>query len=230
MIKIYRRDKQMKKTPKKDITKKQDNQIKQLFPDWDNLKITPKEGLFIYHYCTNHFNATKAYTDAGYTATTPESASVMACMILRKPKFKILVKRYLNEYLNIHKDKLETEIFDIYYNQMTYDIAEIIDNEGQLIKNLSEYTKEQRQCIEHIETKYAGKVELVKYVVVKLADRNKAADKLAKYIEMMKEPDTNLFIGIGDETMRRLEKLRVVKEEYKDEIIQINEEENDEQN
>lgn len=68
------------------------------------LGLTPREAMFVDHYLT-HYNATRAYRDADYTAKNDNVAAVEACRLLRKPK----IAQYLAAKMKMMFERVEEE-------------------------------------------------------------------------------------------------------------------------
>ncbi len=144
-------------------------------------KLTIKEKTFIREYCKD-FNGTRAAIKAGYSK---KSAGVIASQNLNRLNIKLQIKEYLNSILGQYKDTLEYEIINTYKVLAFYNPDDIIDKNGLLkvtdLSKLGELSK----CIKGIETKYNSNGD--KQVIIKLADREQALDKLAQYMSLLKQ-------------------------------------------
>jgi hypothetical protein len=88
------------------------------------------------------------------------------------------------------------------WKRATYDIS-IFKNPNGSLKKLDSIPKAWRCCIDDTEPRLFGKNAEVREVITKLADRDKAIDKLDKYVNLTgnKEDDSN---KLSDETMKNL--------------------------
>ena len=149
-------------------------------------KLTPKEKLFINHWLNNHFNATQAAIDAGYSKKT---AGVIGHENLKKPYIKQYIDSVIGSVIKDQKRALEARLLDLYQVRAFYDPKDIIDDNGHLIKPLDEMG-ELSKCIEGIETEAemtTDKMTKPAKIKIKLCNREKAKESLAKYMSMMTE-------------------------------------------
>lgn len=161
--------------------------LRKNFKFFKELKLKPKQIKFICYYCQLGFNATEAYKQAGYKYKNNNSASATSSGMLRQPNIKKGIRMYLDEALGVFKDKLEKEIFDMLYRQMTYDPFMFINTDGSpKFKKPEDIKPEWRCCIKAIETKLYGQSE-TRITKITLVDREQAVEKLAKYITMFKD-------------------------------------------
>lgn len=145
-------------------------------------KLEPKEKLFIAEYCNNGFNGTQAALKAGYSK---RSAGAISSENLQKPYIKAHIKAYLNEILGKYKDTLEYRIIQQYMVLAFYDTEDILNKDGKIktkdLKSLGELSK----CIKGIYTSYNAKGQ--KQVKVELYNRESALEKLAQYMNLLRQ-------------------------------------------
>lgn len=142
-------------------------------------------------------NAGKAYLKA-YPNSTIESGRISAYNLLKKDEVKKAVRNEVETLLGAHKLTLEKELFDYYYIRAFFDPTEIIGLNGELLITEDELrNKNLILCIDSINRKYTNSGE--SYMEYKLADRDKAAEQLSKYIQMIKNgPNVNVNFDAGN--------------------------------
>jgi uncharacterized protein YwgA len=101
---------------------------------------------------------------------------------LRSAKGRSALKKYIENIIGETKDTLELKIIKLYMIQAFYNPADIIDDDGLLISPLADLG-DLAYCIEGIEKTYSRAGEIVKKV--KLVNRDKALEQLARYINIM---------------------------------------------
>lgn len=172
---------------------------KKVIPEWKKLKLKPKEIMFLSLYINNGFNGRQAYLDSiAREGTTIEAATTQANQTLRKPNVSAAFTAWKELYIEVTKEMLEPAILNQLKKRAFYDILTFTDSDGNF-KQLNEIEDEWRCCIDGVERKYYGKDADVCVVVSKLADRDKAMDKLEKYIDMIKEKGNNFNVNVdGD--------------------------------
>lgn len=149
--------------------------------------------LFVHNFIANGFkDAGKAYRDAYPKCSNDNSAYACASKSLRQPRIKALIKAEIDRALADKRAHLEHQIFNFWYTRMTYDPTEIIDLTGVLKMSESDLRRKGLHvCIDGINRKLNAQGD--SYVEYKLADRDKAADRLEAYIAMIKpQPVTNV--------------------------------------
>lgn len=168
-------------------------------------KLTIKQRKFVYFYVMNGFIGAYACKNAGYKVRKGKDEAnfyrVVACQNLNKLNLKEAIKRITKHQIK-DRSELEKELFDILWHRANYDIKTFQKNNGEF-KELKDIPDEWSCCIDGTEIKYYGKECQQKVVVSKLADRDKAIDKLDKYIQFSKEVDFNKNT-LTDETMQSL--------------------------
>ena len=151
-----------------------------------DIGLRPKQINFIKQYVET-MNATQSYIDnIAREGTTYDSAGTESRLTLQRPLVRKGVQFLFDTFIAEKKLKLETKLLDSYYRRAFYDITMFQDEEGNF-KKLTGIDKEWRCCVDATEVKYYGKDAQRRVVVSKLPDRDKALDKLSKYIEMIKE-------------------------------------------
>jgi phage terminase small subunit len=149
------------------------------------IRLTPKQQIFISEYCNNGFNGTQAAIKAGYSKNT---AKQIAAENLSKLYFKEAIKKYLDEVLSQYKNTLEYEIIQTYKILAFYNPDDIITKQGKLKKDLSELG-DLAKVVTGIEVSYSATGK--KKIKIKLADRENALKQLANYMNLIKDGDTN---------------------------------------
>lgn len=192
------------------------SELKKVTPYLDEIepKLTSRQRLFSWYYCFNGFNAADACRRAGHKYKNADDAqasakyySIIGAQNLTKPVIKEAIKLILQNELDTNKEKLETELFDLYYVQATYDPSMFYNTDGSpRFETWDEIPKKFRCCVESLETKYYGKDAHKAVTIMKLVDRKNAQDKLAKYVKMLNDDSgVNInVIGPDDETIKEL--------------------------
>lgn len=152
--------------------------------DWS--KASPIEQMFCYEYFTRGFNllaAFKAVAGADGHGDL-EEVEKRAQMFANRMKVVRALKVLVDYFLQDRKVALAPKILEVLEAQAFYDIANIVDSNGELKCKLSELSYKDRLCIKSIETRYYGKDADVSATVVTLVDRNQALEKLARFIAL----------------------------------------------
>jgi phage terminase small subunit len=197
----------------------------------DDLKLTPKEKLFIYWYCkpgTDSFQVqTRAAIKAGYKSNTAYAAGYN---LRKKPEIASAIKRVMETYVGIDVEEEFQNMLALQKKRIHYDIGdyykEVVINADkeqpeviEVIKNLHELTPEQRMAIESVDFK--GKDADRK--VYMMADREKSIS----FIMNLRKQLNSQIADDGDgeeETMEIImERLSIKKtvRRNKDEISKI---------
>jgi hypothetical protein len=188
---------QSKKIIPKLIKKRNKEPLKKTFHLFDDLDLKPRQKLFVAYYCANHFNAYEAYIKAGYNTTTEGSAQASASILLRNPKIVEAMSRYIKDILAPCKSELEKRIYDVWFKRAFYDVKMFINDDGSpAFAGWDEIPEEWRVVVDGIETKAYGKDASVEKIVIKLANKENALDKLDKYIGMTRETNVLELVEI----------------------------------
>jgi len=182
--------------------------------------------MFVHYYCENGFNALQAYRSAysapGKEIPADQTAGTLGHLLLKNIQVQEGIHTYLESILAPSRTILEKQIFDTLWKRAFYDPSMFLDLDGEVrtiddpetgIARAIEFKdipEEWRCVIDGIEKKYFGKDAVVYSIVLKLADRDKALDKLDKYIGMTK--DTKV-IEITEVPAERKKQLRQMVEE-----------------
>jgi len=178
---------------------------KQLYNRLKKMQLTPKEIKFCTEYISNGYNATQAYMTV-YPTSGKNTAMVTSVQYLLKPKLKEAVGIILCEWISEKKVALENQIIASLYLQAFYDPKMFIQIDGTPnFKDWDDIPKDLRICIEGIETKYYGQSER-KVIIVKLVDRNKALERLDKWLGMTREK-MNVVHTIDEDTSKKLTRI-----------------------
>ncbi len=161
---------------------------------WDD-ELRGKQRLFVLFYCTDaecFLNGTKAYSKAYPDCTGSDAAAVSASKMLRKAKVKTAIRHLLRIARDDLDDKMIHKLLHQYEVLSFYNPADIITASGGLIVDDLKELGELAMCVEGIETKVnqAGQ-----YTVIKLVNRFKAMEALAKYLKLIK-PDVEIDVSM----------------------------------
>lgn len=171
-------------------------------------ELTTKEKMFVHYWLNNHFNATKAAIDAKYSKKT---AGVIGSENLKKPYIKEYIDSVIGEVIKDQKRALEARLLDLYQVRAFYDPKDVISDSGELIKPLEELGQLSK-CIEGIETEeevITEKLRKPAKVKIKLCNRERAMELLAKYMSMMTEKvDVTHEYKEGHPVANELKKIR----------------------
>jgi phage terminase small subunit len=165
----------------------------------DSDELTQKQKLFVTYYCTDpetRFNATKSYQKA-YSIRkhkVPEAtAAAQSSKLLKRPAIKEAIRAELALFQN-ETDTINTyRILELYRTLAFYDPADIITKKGDLkadsIEELGELSRAISGIIKHINKDGTLTIE------IKLADRYRAMENLAKYLNLIR-PDTAIDVTV----------------------------------
>jgi phage terminase small subunit len=160
---------------------------------------TPEQRAFVLNFIEQGFkNAGGAYRRAYPKCKTENSANVSASQLLRRPKIHALIKDEMDRLMDGKKEFLEHQIFNFWFVRMTYDPTEVIGLDGRLKITEEELRKKGLHvCIDSVNEKITSQGD--RYLEYKLADRDKAADMLSRYIQMIKPPaQVNMNFQAGE--------------------------------
>lgn len=181
-------------------------ELKKITKYLDDLDLTDRQRKFSYFYVNNDFKGADAARKAGckHSSKKTTEAAAMACqasLLKSITKVKEAINRIIDNQLRDFNE-IRKRLNDYWWKRASYDIATFIDDDGEF-KALKQIPKAWRCCVDGVEKKYYGKDAHVKVVVAKLADRDKAMEKLDRLINMTgnKEDDSN---KLTDETMKNL--------------------------
>jgi len=188
--------KKVKRTePKKNLSEKKESKH---MKEEDSYNLTEKQRLFAEIYVRN-FNATQAAIKAGYS---PVSAFVIGCENLRKPN----VREYINHLKQLKKESImlgEDDIVERYMRIAFADMTDFSDFgmeeipmvvDGQLVRDKDGEIIYQPVNVlrfkssSHVDGGLICEIKTSRQgASIKLEDRQKALDWLAKYFEMNPE-------------------------------------------
>lgn len=153
--------------------------------EWD-ANLTGKKRLFVLFYCTEEdcfLNGTRAYLKAYKNCESENAAAVNAVKLLRNAKVKSAVKKLLRLARDEDDEQAVYKVLKTYERLSFFDPADIIDSSGRLLVDDLKDLGELSICVEQIETR-VGKSG--SYTIVKLANRYKAMEALAKYLNIIR--------------------------------------------
>ncbi|MCP4336607.1 MAG: hypothetical protein GY679_02015 [Mycoplasma sp.] len=141
--------------------------------------------MFVSYYVIYNFDSVGAALVAGYTQ---KRAAGAAGKLLSQENIRGAVAEFIEVYINKLNELTELNVVKQYMLEATYDPADIINADGSPKFNSLSELGEKSRVIVGIESKYFGKGEdRVKQTTVKLADRNKALQQLARYKKLIRE-------------------------------------------
>jgi phage terminase small subunit len=150
------------------------------------MSIARAQKQFVARFIEQDFrNATEAYLYA-YPKAAYHTARVEAARLLAKPSIRNYMGDVISEALKREKIPLEKRLFDYWMRRAFYDVTEIIGLNGTL-KLTEEELREKglHACIDSVNKKVNARGETT--ITYKFADKDKAADMLQKYIQMIHE-------------------------------------------
>lgn len=155
-------------------------------------EIQPFEKLFVSFYISDaHWDAYKAYLmaklpDAGSMSKT----RIKANTLLNKPRVQEAINVYVDTVINANKHRAKVNIIELQRSRAFYDPASLLKGDGSLkYQSLEDIPVEDRMVIDGIETRWYGKDATTKATVVKLANRDKAIEGLAKLLRLNDETE-----------------------------------------
>jgi phage terminase small subunit len=183
-------------------------------------RITKAQHDFVNYFIEQDFkNSTAAYRRA-YPQASEESARREGSRLLTNVGIQSLISQTLADILQKDKIPLEKRIFDYWMKRAFYDVTEIIDLHGNLM--LTEEQLRERgldACIDSINKKTDAQGRDI--ITYKFADKDKAADMLQRYIQMVR--NDQVITVKDDSRLVDLKKLLLEKAEQsreeKDRII-----------
>lgn len=173
-------------------------------------KAKPKEKIILYTQEQTDFvrfyieqrlrNAGAAYLRAYPNTTSEDIAYTCASKLLRTAKIQALLKKQIEEATGKLTENLSHQIISMWVTRAFYDPAEIINDDGYLVKPMKELQKMGLSvCIENPDMKIDK--DGGEHVTFKLVDRKEALDQLQKYIGLIKPlPTVNLNLNKDSET------------------------------
>jgi ribosomal protein S20 len=169
--------------------------------EWDS-DLKGRRRLFVQYYCTDgdcFMKPIPAYQKA-YTKTSNgipvepsyETAKNRSSNLMQKPEVRAAIKKLLRKAQDEIDEETRYQILRMYKELAFYNTSDIIDAKGNLkvsdISQLGELAK----CVTGITRKVNDKGR--ESIEVKLADRFKALEAIAKYLDLIK-PDGSTTIN-----------------------------------
>ena len=157
---------------------------------------TQEQTDFVRFYIENRLqNAKDAYLRAYPNCKSETGAYSSASTLLRTPKIQLLLKEKLEEATGELKDNLDFKLLKMWVTRANYDVADILNDDGSLVRPMSELKKLGLSiCIDGVDVRIDK--EGNEHQCYKLADRDKAQDQLQKYIGLIKpQPVVNLNVN-----------------------------------
>jgi phage terminase small subunit len=149
-------------------------------------KITKAQRNFVNHFIEQDFkNAAVAYQRA-YPQSSEESARRQASRLLTNVDIQEYLSSVIAEALHRDKIPVEKRIFDYWMRRAFYDITELIDLHGNVKLTEGELREKGLEvCIDSINLKTDANGNNI--ITYKFADKDRAAEMLQKYIQMIHE-------------------------------------------
>jgi phage terminase small subunit len=149
-------------------------------------KITRAQKRFVDFYIEQDFkNASAAYIRA-YPQSSEESARRQASRLLTNVDIQEYLSSVIAEALHRDKIPVEKRIFDYWVRRAFYDITELIDIHGNVKLTEGELReKGLEDCIDSVNKKIDAQGNAI--ITYKFADKDRAAEMLQKYIQMIHE-------------------------------------------
>ncbi len=159
-------------------------------PEWQ--AISPQERVFLYKYFMSGFDETTSYLETlGNPDISKDVAKRSAHHVLNKPPMLKALQALVDYFLAERKISYVPKILSLLEAQAFYDPSEIVDSTGELRVPLADLPPYLRLCVEGIETKFYGKDADRSVTVVKLVNRQKALESLARYVALFSGDVTN---------------------------------------
>jgi phage terminase small subunit len=164
-------------------------------------KITKAQRDFVNYFIEQDFkNAAEAYRKA-YPKVSNETARANASRLLTNTNIQEIIAETITEILKKDKIPLEKRLFDYWMKRAFYDITEIIDVKGKMKLN----DKQLRErgltvCIDSINKKINA--QGIETLVYEFADKDKAAEMLQRYIQMIKPARQEVDVSGGLQLVR----------------------------
>jgi hypothetical protein len=160
---------------------------------WD-AALKGRRRLFVLYYCTREdcfLKAPEAYQKAyakrrrgAVEEPSYSTAATNAWKLLQHPEVRAAVRKLLRAAQEEIDEETRHQVLRLYKTLALYNPADIIDDKGGLTRPLSELG-ELAKCVAGISRKVTDKGR-VNYEI-KLADRFKALEGIAKYLELIRE-------------------------------------------
>jgi hypothetical protein len=161
--------------------------------------ILEKRETFVRELIKNDFKNAAGVYEKVY-GCTKKVASACASRLLKDANIQAIMAEELAAVLKEKRIPLEKRILDTWMVRAFYDIADIVDDQGQLVKTMDVLRKEGLSVvIDGIDVKPDKNGD--EHYVYKLADRDRALDMLQKYVQMIKPFDMKIKNpGEGEES------------------------------
>lgn len=173
-------------------------QVRLVIPDWQELGATLPQARFAAEYCSNNFNAVKAYKNAVNSTGSYATMSTMASKYMQIPSVVKCIEAFTVSWIGEKRLQLHSKILQILWAQAFYDPSMFINGEGQpTFTDLTEIPSDMRCVVVSIKTKYHGKDATQKTIEIELVDRKSAIRELAAYVNLMKDAKTTPTITIN---------------------------------
>lgn len=157
---------------------------------------TQEQSDFVRFYIEQRLqNAGGAYLRAYPNCKSEDTAYMAASRLIRTDKIRELLKTQIEEATGKLTENLSHQIISMWVTRAFYDPAEIIDDDGYLVKPMKELQKLGLSvCIENPDMKIDK--DGGEHTTFKLVDRKESLEQLQKYIGLIKpQPVLNLNVN-----------------------------------
>lgn len=177
--------------------------LKHYYPDWEDDGLTMKQAMCALYFCLHGRNVFDAYNAVYGTHLRSHQANKTksyfdALKMKVDPPFERACAKITKRVFDEGKDKLKNEVLQLLYEQATFDPADILDSEGNLVTNIEEMPAHVRRQIKHIDKRRDGSK------VYSIADRMQAIKMLGEYIGLA-TPASQITLTVSKKQEEELE-------------------------
>lgn len=166
-------------------------QVRQVVPNWQEAGATLPQARFAAEYCSNGFNAVRAYRNAVNSTGSYATMSTMSSKMMQELSVVKCIEAFTASWIGEKRLQLHSKILQILWAQAFYDPSMFINGEGQpKFKDLDELPIDMRCVVLGIKKRYHGKDATESTIEIELVDRKSAIRELAAYVNLMKDSKT----------------------------------------
>jgi hypothetical protein len=148
------------------------------------------------------------------------SASKAANILSKNEKFQTFAKERIESMLGDKKAVLGPKVIDTWITRAFYKVSDILDEKGKLKCSLEELDK--KGLIAAIDSIEQRKSKYGSYVVIRLADRDQALEKLASFIKLTDSvPGTKVEVSVNENRPRIMTIERLTEDQWREFYKQI---------